>query len=94
VAQDSLGKKQDPISKITRAKMAGGIAQAVEYLPSKWKVLNLNPSFCIPPKKGKEVLKIMNTKERKANACLSFIPFFLFFLLIDKAHQYLLKICL
>jgi hypothetical protein len=30
-------KKWDPVSKITRAKRIGGIAQAVEYLPSKCK---------------------------------------------------------
>jgi hypothetical protein len=28
--QSGLGKKQDPISKITRAKRAGGMAQEVE----------------------------------------------------------------
>jgi hypothetical protein len=32
-----LGKKQGPISKITRAKRAGGMAQAVKHLPSKFK---------------------------------------------------------
>jgi hypothetical protein len=32
VAQDSLCKKQNPISKITRGKRAGGVAQAVECL--------------------------------------------------------------
>jgi hypothetical protein len=42
--QASLGKKQDPISKITRAKSAGGVVQAVEGLPSKHKALHLNPS--------------------------------------------------
>jgi hypothetical protein len=35
-----LGKKQNPIFKITRAKMDGGMAQAVEYLPSKNEVLS------------------------------------------------------
>jgi hypothetical protein len=35
--QSSLGKKQDPVSKITRAKRAGGVAQAVEHLPGKLK---------------------------------------------------------
>jgi hypothetical protein len=34
---DILGKKQDPISKITRAKRSGGMAQVVEGLPSKYK---------------------------------------------------------
>jgi hypothetical protein len=37
VKQEDLrpGKKQDPISKITREKEAGDIAQEVEHLPSK-----------------------------------------------------------
>jgi hypothetical protein len=34
--------KQDPISKITRVKRAGGIAEAVESLPSKWESLSSN----------------------------------------------------
>jgi uncharacterized membrane protein YecN with MAPEG domain len=33
VVQVSLGK--DPISEITKAERARGIAQAIEYLPSK-----------------------------------------------------------
>jgi hypothetical protein len=33
-----LGKKKDPISKATRAKMTGCVAEAVEHLPTK-----LNP---------------------------------------------------
>jgi hypothetical protein len=40
LAQVGLGKKCNPISKITRAKRAGGIAQLVEHLPSK----SSNPS--------------------------------------------------
>jgi hypothetical protein len=40
----------DPISKITRAKRVGGIAQAVECLPSKHKALSSNP---MPQKKKK-----------------------------------------
>jgi hypothetical protein len=38
--QEGLGKKQDPISKITKAKGAGGMAQAVECLPYKHKALS------------------------------------------------------
>jgi hypothetical protein len=34
-SQANLGKKQDPISKITRVKMARGVPQATEYLSSK-----------------------------------------------------------
>jgi hypothetical protein len=29
--QAGLGKKQDPVSKITTAKMAGGVTQLAEY---------------------------------------------------------------
>jgi hypothetical protein len=43
--QGCLSKKQDPISKITQAKRAGGMAQAVQYLPSKCKALRLNPKI-------------------------------------------------
>jgi hypothetical protein len=32
-----MGKEGDPISKITRAKRAGGVTQAVECLPCKGK---------------------------------------------------------
>jgi hypothetical protein len=42
--QASLGKNQDPISKITRAKSAGGITQAVQHLPKKCEALSSNPS--------------------------------------------------
>jgi hypothetical protein len=35
VVEASLGKKQDLISKIARGRRAGGMAQAVEYLPRK-----------------------------------------------------------
>jgi hypothetical protein len=34
-----LGKKQDPVSKITRTKRAGSAAQAEEHLPGKWQAL-------------------------------------------------------
>jgi hypothetical protein len=44
VVQASLGRNQDPISKITRMKGAGGMAQVVESLPSKSKALSFNPS--------------------------------------------------
>jgi hypothetical protein len=35
VVQAGLGKKRDPISKITRAERAGGETSAIEHLPSK-----------------------------------------------------------
>jgi hypothetical protein len=34
----------DPISKITKVKRAGSMAQVVEYLHSKYKVLSSTPS--------------------------------------------------
>jgi hypothetical protein len=37
-------KKQDFISKITRAKMTGGTTQEVEHLPTKCEVLSSNLS--------------------------------------------------
>jgi hypothetical protein len=36
---------RDPISKITRAKWTGGVAQAVEHLFCKCKALSSNPSL-------------------------------------------------
>jgi hypothetical protein len=36
---------RDLISKVTKSKKAGGIAQVVEYLPSKCKALNSKPSI-------------------------------------------------
>jgi hypothetical protein len=44
VVQVALGKKQDPNSKITRAKRAGAVAREVELLPTNCKVLSSNPS--------------------------------------------------
>jgi hypothetical protein len=43
MVQASLGRKQDPISKITKAERTGGV-QVVEHLPNKCKALHLNPS--------------------------------------------------
>jgi hypothetical protein len=44
VVQVSLGKKWDPISKITRAEGSGGVAQMDLLLPSKCKALSSNTS--------------------------------------------------
>jgi hypothetical protein len=44
MVQAGLGKRQALTSKITKAKRAGGMAQVIEYLPSKHKTLNSNPS--------------------------------------------------
>jgi hypothetical protein len=44
MVQASLGKKQDPISKITRAKRAGGMAQGVEHTSQKHEALSFKPS--------------------------------------------------
>jgi hypothetical protein len=48
-------KKQGLISKITRVKSAGGVAQIVEFQYSKCKALSSNTSITSPthPKKGK-----------------------------------------
>jgi hypothetical protein len=45
--QATLGKKRDLSLKITRAKRAGGMAEAVEHLPCNCGVLSLTPSkYC------------------------------------------------
>jgi hypothetical protein len=44
VDQSGQDKKPDPISKITRGKLAGGMAQVVEYLPSEHEALSSNSS--------------------------------------------------
>jgi hypothetical protein len=44
MVQTSLGKKQDPISKITKASKCRGMLQVVECLPTKHEVLNSNLS--------------------------------------------------
>jgi hypothetical protein len=43
VVQDSLGIKQNPVPKVTNAKQTGRVAQMVECLPSKCKVLSSVP---------------------------------------------------
>jgi hypothetical protein len=40
----SQAKSEDPISKITKVKRAGGMAQMVESLPSKCMALSSNTS--------------------------------------------------
>jgi hypothetical protein len=47
-----LGKKRDPISKITRAKIADVIAQAVECLPNKY--TEFKPQYCQKIKRKNE----------------------------------------
>jgi hypothetical protein len=42
MVQAGQGKKQDPISKITRAKRTRGMAHGIEHLPSKCE-LKFNP---------------------------------------------------
>jgi ABC-type uncharacterized transport system auxiliary subunit len=59
IVQSTLGKKQDSISKITRAKWSGGMNQMVEHLLSKCKDLSSNSS----------------TVKRKCNWLLSFAEF-------------------
>jgi hypothetical protein len=50
MGQASLGIKRDPISKITRVKRAGGVAQEVECLPSQGEGLTSNSCTASPPK--------------------------------------------
>jgi hypothetical protein len=61
-----LGKKQNYISKIPRAKRAGGIAQKVEHLCYKCKVLKSNPRTAKKIKKKKILLVV-----KKKNLCSS-----------------------
>jgi hypothetical protein len=42
--QSSLGRKQNPISKITKTKRAIRVTEVVEHLPSKGKALSSNLS--------------------------------------------------
>jgi hypothetical protein len=49
--QTGLGKNQDPISRITRAQRAAGVARALEHLPSKCEALSLNLSTSKKKKK-------------------------------------------
>jgi hypothetical protein len=39
-----LGKKQNPVSKVTRAKRARGMTQEVKHLSSHCKALSSNPN--------------------------------------------------
>jgi hypothetical protein len=41
-----FGKKQDPISKITRIKRTGVVAHAVEHLPHKCSSTEFKPQYC------------------------------------------------
>jgi hypothetical protein len=50
IVQGCLGIKQNPISKITKAKRAGGVVQVVECLPSKYEALSFIPIIDRAPK--------------------------------------------
>jgi hypothetical protein len=50
------GQKQDPIWKITKVKRARGVAQVVEYLPSKFEALSSNPNTAKKTKLAKQIL--------------------------------------
>jgi hypothetical protein len=39
MVQAGLGKKQEPITKISRVKRTGGVAEAVEHLSSTYEAL-------------------------------------------------------
>jgi hypothetical protein len=54
--QAALGKKLDPISKLTRREKVEIVTQAVEQLPRKHEALSSNPSTA--KKKEKKTLKI------------------------------------
>jgi hypothetical protein len=60
---DWANSLQDPISKITRAKWTGGVAQAVEGLLCKHEVLSSNHSSIKKKKKGSMTWK----RKRRAN---------------------------
>jgi hypothetical protein len=45
VVQPGLVKKQDPVSKMTRTKRAGDMAQVAEHLPGKCEAVSSNPSL-------------------------------------------------
>jgi hypothetical protein len=48
-----LGKEQDPISKITRAKSAGGVTKAVEWVPAcQAGNSEFKPQYCQKKKKN------------------------------------------
>jgi hypothetical protein len=49
-----LGKNQDPLSRITRSKKAGGLAPVVKQHPSKCKIMSSNPRIVHIQKKKKE----------------------------------------
>jgi hypothetical protein len=51
MVQAGLGKRQEPISKIPRAKMAEGMDQVVECLSGKYETLSSN--FILPKTKAK-----------------------------------------
>jgi hypothetical protein len=61
-----LGKKGDPIAKITKAKRAEVLAQVVECLPSKHEALKSNPSTEKKKRKEKEIKKQRKLNYRKS----------------------------
>jgi hypothetical protein len=58
VIQACPGIKQGPISKITKTKRAGSIAQVIEFLPSKHKAQSSNASIT-EEKKIEEMLNYL-----------------------------------
>jgi hypothetical protein len=55
MVQDGLSKKQDPITKITRAERAGGMTEVEDGLLLKCKALSSNPSTTTTKKKRKKM---------------------------------------
>jgi hypothetical protein len=58
-------KKQDPVSKTTRAKKARGVAQVIKHLPSKHESLSFKLQYFLPPKK--KYKQINNQKKVQTN---------------------------
>jgi hypothetical protein len=60
MVQSNLGAEQDPISKITRAKRPGGVAQVVAHLLSKHNDLSSKLNNAPPVQKKKILAFLVN----------------------------------
>jgi hypothetical protein len=58
--QVGLGKKREPIQKITNVKRSEGVAQVVEYMHSKCEVLMLKHQYCHKNEIKKDYIFIQN----------------------------------
>jgi hypothetical protein len=57
-----LGKKRDPISKVTRTKRTESMAQAIDCLPSKCEALSSNSSTTKKKERKKKELIVITLK--------------------------------